>query len=316
MTGALTHDWNFLMQAQLLAPNNSPFDAVSPYMEMGAYEALWAKEKMSFKAIADLVRDSLSTPLSTFVDERESTDFAGRVYDRLHTAGLSDFGVHVRPDYSYPEKLLDADHPVELLYYRGFWDLIYTPSVAIVGTRNPSEDGLKRARTLARLLVDDGYTVVSGLATGIDTAAHTAAIARGGNTIAVIGTAIDHQYPKENAALQEKIAREHLLLSQVPVWRYSRQGPAGNRLFFPERNVTMSAITQATIIVEASDTSGTLIQARAALKQGRKLFILESCFRNSSITWPHKYEKQGARRIKNFEEIQEALARAEQAIKD
>lgn len=304
------------MQPQLLSANNSSFDAVSPFMEMGAYEALWAKEKMSFKVIADLVRNSLSTPLSAFVDKVESALFAERVFDRLHAAGLSDFGVHVRPDYSYPEKLLDADHPVELLYYRGFWDLIYTPSVAIVGTRNPSEDGLKRARMLARMLVDDGYTVVSGLATGIDTAAHTAAIAHSGNTIAVIGTAIDHQYPKENADLQELIAREHLLISQVPVWRYSQQGPAGNRLFFPERNVTMSAITKATIIVEASDTSGTLIQARAALKQGRKLFILESCFHNPSITWPHKYEQQGAHRVKNFDEIREVMGRAEQALEN
>lgn len=304
------------MQAQLLTTNSSPFDAVSPYIEMGAYEALWAKEKMSFKVIADLVRDSRSTPLSAFVDKSETTDFAERVFDRLHAAGLSDFGVHVRPDYSYPRKLLDADHPVELLYYRGFWDLIYTPSVAIVGTRNPTEDGVKRARMIARMLVDDGYTVASGLATGIDTAAHKAAIARGGNTIAVIGTAIDHQYPKENAELQEHIAREHLLISQVPVWRYSQQGPAGNRLFFPERNVTMSAITKATIIVEASDTSGTLIQARAALKQGRQLFILESCFQNSSITWPHKYEQQGARRVRNFDEIREVLGRAEQALEN
>lgn len=304
------------MQPQLLSANSSPFDAVSPFVEMGAYEALWAKDKMSFKAIADLVRNSLSTPLSAFVDKVESAMFAERVFDRLRAAGLSDFGVHVRPDYSYPEKLLDADHPVELLYYRGFWDLIYTPSVAIVGTRNPTEEGLKRARMLARLLVDDGYTVVSGLATGIDTAAHAAAIAHGGNTIAVIGTAIDHQYPKENADLQELIAREHLLISQVPVWRYSQQGPAGNRLFFPERNVTMSAVTKATIIVEASDTSGTLIQARAAIKQGRKLFILDSCFNNPSITWPQKYELQGAHRVKSFDEIREVLGRAEQALEN
>lgn len=304
------------MQAQLLAVNNSPFDAVSPYLEMGAYEALWAKEKMSFKALADLVRGSLSTPLSAFVDKDETENYAERVFDRLYAAGLTDFGVHVRPDYSYPAKLLDADHPVELLYYRGYWDLIYTPSVAIVGTRHPSEEGLKRARTLARQLVDEGYTVVSGLATGIDTAAQTAAIARGGNTIAVIGTAIDQNYPKENSALQEQIAREHLLISQVPVWRYSLQGPAGNRLFFPERNVTMSAITKATIIVEASDTSGTLIQARAALKQGRKLFILESCFQNSSITWPHKYQQQGAHRVRNFDDIREVLGRAEQVIEN
>ncbi len=304
------------MQTQLLAASESPFDSISPFMEMGAYEALWAREKMSFKAIADLVRDARDTPLSAFVPEKETTEYADRVFSMLRARGLTDFGVHVRPDYSYPEKLLEADHPVELLYYRGHWDLIYSPSVAIVGTRHPSEEGMRRARRLAAMLIDDGYTVVSGLAAGIDTAALTAAIARGGNTIAVIGTSIDHTYPKQNSALQEQIASEHLLISQVPVWRYSQQSPVGNRLFFPERNITMSAITKATVIVEAGETSGTLVQARAALKQGRKLFILDSCFHNSSITWPQKFEKLGALRVKDFSDIQDVLGRAEQAVEN
>lgn len=304
------------MQAQLLS-SASPFDGISPYTEMGAYEALWAKEKTSFKMIADLVRDSRSSSLSSFVDERESSEFAGRVFERLRSRGLTDFGVHVRPDFGYPNSLLDAEHPVELLYYRGYWDLIHTPSVAVVGARNPTDDGLKRARNISRLLVDEGYTVVSGLAAGIDAAAHFAAIARGGNTIAVIGTSIDHAYPRQNSELQEQIAKDHLLISQVPVWRYGQQGPAGNRLFFPERNITMSAITQATVIVEASDTSGTLIQARAAIKQGRKLFILESCFQNQAVSWPRRFENQsGVFRVKNFDEIKDVIGRAEQAVED
>ena len=300
------------MQSQLLTPTQS-VQAVSPFLEMGAYEALWAREKVSFKTIADLVRDSRDVPLSSFVPEHQTKEFADRVYSMLAHKSL-DFGVHVRPDSSYPEKLLAADHPVELLYYRGSWDLIYTPSVAVVGTRNPTEEGVRRARKLATLLVDAGYTLVSGLATGIDTAAHRAAIARGGATIAVIGTAIDASYPKDNVDLQELIAREHLLISQVPVWRYHQQGPKGNRLFFPERNVTMSAITKATVIVEASDTSGTLVQARAALKQGRKLFVLENCFQNSAITWPARYEKLGAIRVKDFDDVIKVLGDAERPI--
>lgn len=300
------------MQPQLLT-TAQPINAVSPFIEMGAYEALWSREKTSFKTIANLVRGSRDVPLSAFVGEDETEEFAGRVYEILSRKRL-DFGVHVRSDYSYPEKLLAAEYPLELLYYRGAWDLIYTPSVAIVGTRQPSGEGIRRAHKIASLLVDAGYTVVSGLATGIDTAAHRAAIARGGNTIAVIGTAIDTSYPKENTELQELIANKHLLISQVPVWRYHQQGPRGNRLFFPERNITMSAITKATIIVEASDTSGTLIQARAALKQGRKLFILDSCFRDAAITWPHKYEKLGAVRVKDFDGISEVLGRAERPV--
>lgn len=297
------------MQTSLLQ-HDQPFNAVSPFIEMGAYEALWAQTNASFKAIADLVRSSPHSPLSAFVPSEQAHEYADRVHALLTQRPL-EFGVHVRPDASYPSKLLDSEHPVELLYYRGSWDLIYTPSLAVVGTRNPTLEGVRRARKISALLVERGYTVVSGLASGIDTAAHRSAIERGGNTIAVVGTSIDACYPKENIDLQEHIAREHLLISQVPVLRYHQQGPKGNRLFFPERNVTMSAITKATVIVEASDTSGTLVQARAALKQGRKLFILESCFQNTAIRWPHTYEKLGAIRVKEFEDIAKELGDAQ-----
>ena len=107
--------------------------------------------------------------------------------------------------------------------------------------------------------------------------------------------------------LQEFISKNHLLISQVPFIRYENQDYRMNRLFFPERNVTMSAITEATVIVEASDTSGTLIQARAALQQKRKLFILDSCFKNPSISWPSKYEKKGAIRVRDYEDIKQHL---------
>jgi DNA processing protein len=204
----------------------------------------------------------------------------------------------------YPEGLRDAEYPLEFLYYQGNWDLVYSPRrVAIVGTREPSEEGLRRTAKLASLLVRDGVTVVSGLAKGVDTMAHETAIKHGDRTIAVIGTPIDQVYPKENAQLQQRIAREHLLVSQVPVLVYSKRPPTVNRMFFPERNITMSALTQATIIVEAGETSGTLIQARAALKQSRKLFILESNFQNPKLTWPKRYEALGAIRVRDYEDI-------------
>src|SRR6185312_8076967 len=117
------------------------------------------------------------------------------------------------------------------------------------------------------------------------------------------GTPLGFVYPRENAELQEQIATDFLLISQVPVLRYKRQAPPQNRLFFPERNVTMSALTEGTIIVEAGETSGTLIQARAALHQGRKLFILESCFERSDITWPARFAEQGAIRVREPEDI-------------
>lgn len=295
------------------ADPSTPFNALSPYEEMGAYEALWCREKASFKIIADMVRDRAEMLLSELVPPSEVRACAALALEHLQTSGIEKFGVHVRPDASYPVRLLDADNPVELLYYVGNWGLIYTPSVAVVGTRNPSREGAARARNIARALVRDGYTVVSGLAKGIDTQAHTAAISEGGSTIAVIGTSIASVYPQENAELQLEIAKNHLLLSQVPVLRYSKQGPGGNRLFFPERNITMSAMTCATVIVEAGETSGTLIQARAALKQGRKLFILESCFNNPALTWPSRFEQQGAIRVREYADIQNVIGSAQKA---
>ena len=111
------------------------------------------------------------------------------------------------------------------------------------------------------------------------------------------------RYPKENSELQDQIASEFVVISQVPILRYERQNPPQNRLFFPERNVTMSALTDATIIVEAGETSGTLIQARAALHQNRKLFILDSCFLRNDLTWPARFEKQGAIRVRTPDDI-------------
>lgn len=207
----------------------------------------------------------------------------------------------------YPQKLRDARHPIEVLYYQGWWDLVNTPSVAVVGSRKVSDEGVRRTRKLVRCLVNDGFTIVSGLAEGVDTCAHKTALEFGGKTIAVIGTPLSHNYPKQNSELQKKIREEFLLISQVPFQRYLDQDFRSNRIFFPERNVTMSALTEATIIVEASDTSGTLIQARAALAQGRKLFILDSCFHNSSISWPAKYEAQGAIRVRDYDDIRKHL---------
>ncbi len=154
------------------------------------------------------------------------------------------------------------------------------------------------------------FGIVSGLAKGIDTVAHTTAIESNGVTIAVIGTPLNATYPPENAELQHRIAKDFLLISQVPVVRYSNQTYRGNRLFFPERNITMSALTEATVIVEASETSGTLTQARAALAQGRKLFILDSCFQNPNLTWPKRFQEQGAFRVRDFDDIGEHLGSA------
>jgi DNA processing protein len=226
----------------------------------------------------------------------------------LRKAGVSKFGVRILGAAEYPKQLLDANAPLRFLYYQGWWDLVHTRSIAVVGTREPSAEGKARAAKLVKQLVQDKFTIVSGLAKGIDTIAHETAIESGGLTMAVIGTPLSHSYPNENRELQRRIAEEYLLISQVPIIRYSHQHPKQNRWFFPERNVTMSALTEATVIVEAGETSGTLVQARAALAQGRKLFILDSCFKNDQITWPARFEEKGAIRVRNYDDLRQHLS--------
>ncbi|MCA6105170.1 DNA-processing protein DprA [Bradyrhizobium australafricanum] len=288
--------------------NDGPaVSSVSPRRELGAYEALWLEKGTTFKTIAEkFAADPTAVP-SDFVSASVADARAAEVLTALKKVGVSRFGTRLNLTGNYPSKLRDAKHPVEMLYFQGAWELVETRCVAVVGSRNPSEEGVRRAAKIARALVERGFSVVSGLATGIDTAAHSAAVEAKGHTIAVIGTPIGTYYPKENQGLQRRIAEQHLLISQVPVLRYASQHVPQNKLFFPERNITMSALTEGTIIVEASDTSGTLTQARAALQQGRKLFILDSCFKRDDITWPANFEKRGAIRVRDLADIWGAL---------
>lgn len=160
--------------------------------------------------------------------------------------------------------------------------------VAIVGSRKASETGLTRARILADALVKRGITVVSGLAEGVDAAAHTQAIAAGGRTIAVLGTPLDEFYPKANRALQERIMAEHLAVSQFA------SGTKTQPNHFPLRNRTMALISDATVIVEAAERSGTVHQAWEALRLGRLLFLMESLASNTELTWPAQLIHYGA----------------------
>ena len=290
-----------------LASRDFKDQTISPFREMGAYEALWSKPDTTFKSISErFARNPGSIP-SDFVPLTEAYECAASVKRSFEEAGIGRFGVRVNGAGEYPERLRDAVHPIELFYYQGRWDLADTKSVAIVGTRKPTKQGLLRTRRLVRALVKDGFTIVSGLASGIDRVAHETAIKENGYTIAVIGTPLSHVYPKEHDDLQRQIAENFLLISQVPLKRYESQDYRRNRLFFPERNVTMSALTKATIIVEAGETSGTLIQARAAIRQGRKLFVLDNCFQDRRLTWPSKLVDKGAIQVKEYDDVRRNL---------
>lgn len=282
---------------------------VNTRSEMGAYEFLWRQPNTTTKKLAEFFEAHPGQLPSELVSEDVAESTAQEVVDQLAKRGIKRFGIRINGTPDYPNRLRDATEPIELLYYLGSWELAEAPRrVAVVGTRKVSPEGAARTRKLVKALVEHDFTIVSGLAQGVDTIAHQTAIEAGGRTIAVIGTPISEVYPRENADLQRHIASQFLLVSQVPVLRYKAQSSHWNRLFFPERNKTMSALTEATIIVEASETSGTLIQAKAALDQGRKLFILESNFNNPAITWPARFEKLGAIRVREFEDIRRELA--------
>jgi DNA processing protein len=169
------------------------------------------------------------------------------------------------------------------VFYSGDLDILDAPAVSIVGTREVSEAGWKRASQLARDLARHHVTVVSGLAKGVDTAALSSAISNGGRVAAVIGTPLDKAYPAENAELQQQIYAHHLLLSPF------REGERVFRSNFPVRNRVMAAISDATVIIEASDTSGTLHQAAECVRLSRWLFIAKSLVDDSALKWPKDF---------------------------
>lgn len=178
--------------------------------------------------------------------------------------------------------------PAEL-FVQGHPELLYAGlKVSIVGSRKPTQAGIADAECLTMSLVDRGATVVSGLAEGIDTVAHETAIRQGGKTIAVLGTPLSEAYPKKNTQLLEKIKKEHLAVTQFPLGYPTRKEN------FPMRNRTMALISDATIIVEASETSGTRHQGWEALRLGRLVFLMQSVAENPLLSWPKEMMKYGA----------------------
>jgi DNA processing protein len=173
-------------------------------------------------------------------------------------------------DADYPQNLRAIHDRPPLLFVSGRLEARDAKAVAVIGARDASRQGLARARETVRHLVDAGYTVTSGLAAGIDSAAHHAALAEGGRTVAVIGTGLERCYPPQNAGLQRRLAGEYAVVSQF--WPDS---PPSRRTF-PMRNAVMSGLTLGTVVIEASEASGSRIQARQALAHGRPLFLHES----------------------------------------
>lgn len=205
-------------------------------------------------------------------------------------------------DSDYPPNLKAVHDRPPILFIAGRLIPSDAKAVAVVGARKATTRGIEQATQIAHHLIQTGYTVVSGLATGIDTAAHTAALNNNGRTLAVIGTGLTRSYPPENHALQRKIAERCAVISQF--WP---DAPPTKRSF-PMRNATMSGIALATVVVEASETSGARTQARLALAHARPVFLTKTLVKEQP--WAQQIaERPGTHIVHNPTEITDALER-------
>jgi DNA processing protein len=200
-------------------------------------------------------------------------------------------------DEYYPRPLLEIPDPPSLLYARGRIELLQRSSVAIVGSRNASPQGELNATGFARTLSQAGLTVVSGLALGIDAAAHRGGLDGPGSTIAVLGTGIDVVYPKRNAELAARIAAHGLLLSEFPLGT----GPVASN--FPRRNRLISGLAQGCLVVEAALASGSLITARSAAEQGRDVFAIPGSIHSPLSKGCHALIKAGAKLVESADDV-------------
>lgn len=203
---------------------------------------------------------------------------------------------------AWPERLHNVPDAPVALYAMGDVDLLKLPQLAIVGSRNPTESGRKAALEFGRHLAKQGMVVTSGMALGVDAAAHEGALAANGFTIAVCGTGLDRVYPKRNHALAKDIAAKGLLLSEftigTPVMAHN----------FPKRNRIISGLSLGTLVVEAAVRSGSLITARYASEQGREVFAMPGSIHNPLARGCHKLIRDGAKLVENAEHILEELA--------
>lgn len=198
--------------------------------------------------------------------------------------------------FNYLSKLTEIErkNSPESFFYEGNYSLLENGRrVSVVGSRKISDIGIKRTQKITKFLVESGITIVSGLAEGVDTVAHSTAINANGNTIAVIGTPLNKYFPAQNRELQDYIAKKHLLISQFP------KGYPTTPKNFPIRNRLMALISDATIIIEASDKSGTKHQVWEALRLGRAVFLMENVIKDTSITWAREMVNYGAEVLTN-----------------
>ncbi|MES9902549.1 MAG: DNA-processing protein DprA [Sedimenticola sp.] len=207
-----------------------------------------------------------------------------------------------RNDPRYPERLNQISDPPPLLFVNGDPEVLVTPQLAVVGSRNPTPSGQSNAEEFSRFLATSGITISSGLATGIDGAAHRGALTADGLTLAVTGTGPDRIYPARHRDLAHRITEQGALVTEFPPGAKLHPGN------FPRRNRIISGLSLGVLVVEAAKKSGSLITARLAMEQGREVFAIPGSIHNPLARGCHRLIRQGAKLVETAEDILEELA--------
>jgi DNA processing protein len=232
----------------------------------------------------------------------ESQRVRDAVARALDWAAADNHFVITLADETYPRALLEIADPPAVLYAHGRPELVQRPALAIVGSRNASAQGESNAEQFARSLSDAGLTIVSGLALGIDAAAHRGGLAGASSTVAVLGTGVDVVYPNRNAELAAEIARRGLLVSEFAL------GTPAIAHNFPRRNRLISGLARGCLVVEAAIASGSLITARSAADQGRDVFAIPGSIHSPLAKGCHALIKSGAKLVESADDVLAELA--------
>jgi DNA processing protein len=223
------------------------------------------------------------------------------VEDALRWAGQPGYAIITLADAGYPKELLEIPDPPALLYVAGNASLLCAPALAVVGSRNATPQGLENARNFARAFSDAGLTIVSGLALGIDSAAHRGGLEGRSSTVAVLGTGADIVYPKRNEPLAEEIKTRGVMVSEFAL---GTPPQAGN---FPRRNRLISGLARGCLVVEAALASGSLITAKLAAEQGREVLAIPGSIHSPLSRGCHALIKQGAKLVESAQDVLDEL---------
>jgi len=260
-------------------------------------EALGSVSALAAASSRDLTRHGLTDEAAAAISAPDQA----RIESDLEWLSQPNHHLLCWDDDAYPALLRRINSPPAALFIDGDPGCLWQPQIAVIGSRNPTAGGLDHAHDFAGTLARQGMTITSGLASGIDSAAHAAALDAGALTIAVNGTGLDKVYPASSRAVAERIRSQGAMISELPL------GSPPKRQHFPSRNRIISGLSLGVLVIEAGLNSGTLITARKAAEQGRDVFALPGSLHNPMVKGCHRLIREGARLVETTADIMQEL---------